>query len=190
MDAQKRDLERLVRRGDGDAAQQLVRTFERCGISETDAWRSHLRIVEIQVASWGEERAQGWLSLALFGLFLERYDVDTLVATGFKCPRRVAGLEHRTSRCLCSGAWRDHTQVFGRGSETPVVYTSQPYQEPDGRAWAMVRNFGARNGLVVEVLPDTDSWHNPGFSRLVVISKAAPGQVLARAGRRRRAVAT
>lgn len=190
MDAQKRGLERLVRRGDGDAAERLVRTYERCGIGETDAWRWHVRTVETQVASWGEERAQGWLSLALFGLFLERYDVDTVVTTGFKCPRRVAGLEHRTSRCICSGAWRDHVQVFGRGSETPVVYTSQPYQEPEGRPWSSVRNFCARNGLAVEVLPDTDSWHNPGFSRLVVISKAAPGQVLRRAGRRRTVVAT
>lgn len=190
MDAQKRDLERLVRRGDRDAAERLVRTFERRGIGETDAWRWHVRTVETQVASWGEERAQGWLSLALFGLFLERYDVDTVVATGFKCPRRIAGLEHRRLRCVCSGAWRDHVHVFGRGSETPVVHTSQPYQEPEGRPWSMVRNFCARNGLLVDVLPDTDSWHNPGFSRLVVISKAAPGQVLARAGRRRRAVTT
>ena len=158
MDAQKRNLERLVRRGDGDAAQQLVRTFERCGIGETDAWRWHVRTVETQVASWGEERAQGWLSLALFGLFLERYDVDT-VATGFNCPRRVAGLEHLRSRCVCSGAggWRDHARIFGRGSETPVVFTSQPYREPDGRPWVMVGNFCARNGLDVAVLPDSES---------------------------------
>src|SRR5688572_1025231 len=112
MDAQRRALERQVRLGDGEAAEELVRVFERCGMGDNAAWCWHARIVETQVAAWGEERAQGRLQLALFGLFLERYGVDT-VATGRLCPRRVAeGLDHLPSRCVCSGeGWVDHAQI-------------------------------------------------------------------------------
>lgn len=185
MDGQKRDFERLVRLGDAGAAEWLVRAFERCGLGETGAWRWHAGNLESQFGFRGAARnAQGWLSLALFGIFLERYGVDT-VATGRHCPRRVAGLEHLSSRCVCSGeGWLDHPRIFGRGSETPVVFTSQPYRAPEGRRWATVRNFCTRNGVVVEVMPDSESWHNPGFSRLIVFSRAEPGRLQPRAHRR------
>ena len=92
--------------------------------------------------------------------------------TGDICVQRLLGRHCRTGygkSCECHPPWSDHATMWIRNGKA-YCYIFQPYGWNELKAQDLTR-FCEKHGLTFSVDPES-SWHRPGSTTLIVITKA------------------
>ncbi len=95
------------------------------------------------------------------------------LSKGRECVRRLLGKQcvdgYQYSKCECRPPWSDHATMWTRDGKA-YCYIFQPYGWNESKAQDLTR-FCEKHGLTYSVDPES-SWHRPGSTTLIVITKA------------------